>query len=216
MKRAGEKARPTTSPRRGRPLNQALDAAILRAALDAIAESGYEALRIEQVARRIGAGKSSVYRRWPTKEALVVAAIRWYLAERAALAANTSSSASSLREDLIRHVRAVVALLTRQHVAILSGLFQAMRTNDHLASMVRRELVHAETTALSAVLQRAVERGEIARLPHSSALLHVTAGVVFTRLFVLDQPVDEALAIGLVDDVLIPSIRHAAGAGVRQ
>jgi len=68
---------------------------------------------------------------------------------------------------------------------------------------------------MTSVLQRAVDRGEIATVPRSSALLHVVPGLLFTRLFVLDQPVDEALAIGLVDDVLLPSIRHVAGATVR-
>ena len=66
-------------PRRpGRPRSEQADQAILSAALDLFAESGPDALCIEQVAARAGVGKATIYRRWPGKEDMLVDALgRW-------------------------------------------------------------------------------------------------------------------------------------------
>ncbi|MGV0850815.1 TetR/AcrR family transcriptional regulator [Mycolicibacterium phlei] len=64
-----------TTPTRGRPRSQAAHTAILRAALDLFIERGIEGMSIEQVARRSGVGKPTIYRRWPDKDALVADAI---------------------------------------------------------------------------------------------------------------------------------------------
>ena len=63
-------------PRRGRPRDPAVDAAILTAAVDLLAEIGYARLTMEQVAARAGVGKASLYLRWPNKVALVAEAIQ--------------------------------------------------------------------------------------------------------------------------------------------
>src|SRR6516165_3387937 len=66
---AGEPRRP------GRPRSEQADHAILSAALDLFAESGPDALCIEQVAAKAGVGKATIYRRWPGKEDMLLDAI---------------------------------------------------------------------------------------------------------------------------------------------
>ncbi len=61
--------------RRGRPRSEHADRAIIDAALDLFAESGAEGLCIEKVAARAGVGKATIYRRWPGKEDLLLAAL---------------------------------------------------------------------------------------------------------------------------------------------
>src|ERR1700739_3614205 len=75
-------ARPMTVARsRGRPRDPAADDAILRAALDLFIERGIEGASIEQIAKSAGVGKLTVYRRWPTKEELIAAAIETLVAD---------------------------------------------------------------------------------------------------------------------------------------
>lgn len=63
----------------GRPVDKSRDLAILRAALELIAEYGYESVTIEAIAQRAGAGKATLYRRWKSKPQLVADAIAFIL-----------------------------------------------------------------------------------------------------------------------------------------
>lgn len=63
----------------GRRRDQRLDDAIVRAAVDAIAEHGYDRLGMEAVAARVGVPKSTVYKRWPSRSALASAALAGWL-----------------------------------------------------------------------------------------------------------------------------------------
>ncbi|MGH8922513.1 MAG: helix-turn-helix domain-containing protein, partial [Actinomycetes bacterium] len=67
---------PETAAPTGRPRDPALEQAILDATVDLIARRGLSGTSVAEVARRAGTGKAAVYRRWPSKTALVVAAVR--------------------------------------------------------------------------------------------------------------------------------------------
>ncbi len=192
-------------PRRpaGRPPDEALTPAILRAALQELARVGFEAISIEQVARRAGAAKTSIYRRWPTKDALVVEALRVYLRDVAG-ADSAEADTGSLRGDLLAHALRLARLLTRERIAVLAGLLLAIRTRPELAALIRAELVQTEMVAATAIVERAAARGEIVadRLP--SLARQVLPSVLFTRSFVAGAPVSEAFVTELVDDVLVP------------
>ena len=67
--------------RPGRPNDETLSPLILRAAIEELAVAGFEALSLEQVARRAGTAKTSLYRRWPSKDDLIVDALRMFVVE---------------------------------------------------------------------------------------------------------------------------------------
>ncbi|TMK61041.1 MAG: TetR/AcrR family transcriptional regulator, partial [Actinobacteria bacterium] len=90
----------------GRPRDASRDRAILAAALQILQEEGYRGLTIDGVAARAGVGRPTIYRRWPSKPALVVAA----LVEAAELALPVRDT-GSLRGDLIAVQRRQVALM---------------------------------------------------------------------------------------------------------
>lgn len=191
--------------RPGRPQDAALDDAIVKAALEMLAEVGYERLSIEEVARRAGTAKTSVYRRWPTKDLLTLEAVRRYL-ETIAATLIGATRAHTLRADLIAHIERLTVVLTRERISVLAGLLLALRTNRDLAAMIRAALVQTEVGALREILDRAVARGEIAATRWSPLIFHLVPGVLFTRLFVLDEPMERTLAAQLVDDVLLPLV----------
>ena len=195
-------------PRRpGRPQDASLDDAIVKAALEMLADVGYERLSIEEVARRAGTAKTSVYRRWPTKESLTLEAVRRYLGTIATTLGG-AAPAATLRDDLIAHIDQLTTVLTRERIGVLAGLLLAIRTNRELAAMIRAELVRTEVTAMRGILERAVARREIAAVNRSALIFHLVPGVLFTRLFVLDQPMERALAAQIVDEVLLPLLAN--------
>jgi AcrR family transcriptional regulator len=212
---APEDAPRRDQPRRpGRPQDARLDDAIVKAALDTLAEVGYEGLSIEEVARRAGTAKTSVYRRWPTRDELTLDAVRQYLNTIAATLARRAP-AQSLRADLIAHIEGLTAVLTRERISVLAGLLLALRTNRELAAMIRAALVQTEVSALRAIVDRAVARHEIAPPRLAPLIFHLIPGVLFTRWFVLDEPMDRAMATELVDDVLLPLVAgESPGRGV--
>jgi AcrR family transcriptional regulator len=198
---------PETVRAPGRPQDSALDAAILKATLRLLGEVGYEGLSIEEVARRAGTAKTSVYRRWPTKDALTLVAVQHYvrgLAHRSG--PEPSADAGSLRADLLAHARGLAAVLTRERAAVFAGLLLAIRSNPALGTMLRQELVDTEIAVVTRIVERAIARGEIAAGKPSPLLMHVLPGVLFTRLFILDRPLDDRFIAELIDDVLVPLI----------
>ena len=185
-----------------------LDAAILGAALKLVAEVGYERMSIEEVARRASTAKTSVYRRWATKEAMVLAAVRFYIRDPSGQEARAAAEdTGSLRGDLLAHARRLAALLTRERVSILAGLLLAMRTQPELAETVKGQIVQLEGSAVAAILKRAARRGERASRPAATVAM-VLPSVLFTRMLVLDAPLDDAFLARVVDEVLVPALRN--------
>ena len=199
---------PTGTPdepkRPGRPQDAALHEAIVKAALNTLADVGFERLSIEEVARRAGTAKTSIYRRWPTRDALVIDAVRQHLGT---IAQNVSGPlANTLRADLIAHIERLTTVLSRERLRVLAGLLLAIRSNCELAGMIRAALVQTEVNAMRGILERAAVRGEITQTDFSPLLFHLVPGVLFTRLFVLDEPMDGTLVTQFVDEVLLPLV----------
>src|SRR5215475_6460046 len=103
----------STERRRGRPRDPDVDRAILRETLTQLDDGGYERLRVADVGRRAGVGLGSLYRRWPTKYALVVDALR------AAAPADQAEPTDDPVEDLVAVLAGLAEELSR-HGALLS------------------------------------------------------------------------------------------------
>lgn len=211
LRARGVAQRPADSkPAPGRPPDPRLDAAILGAALTLVAEVGFDRMSIEEVARRASTAKTSVYRRWPSKDALVLSAVRFYMRETPEpRGSGPADDTGSLRGDLLAHARRLAARLTRERVAIFAGLLVAMRANPTLADAVRGQLIEAEIGVVQLLLQRAVKRGELREDRPAALLAMLLPAVLFTRLLVLDAPLDDQFLTRLVDQVLVPAFRHA-------
>lgn len=150
-------------PRRtsaGRPLDPTRDTAILTAALEGLADLGYDRLSMEEIAARARAGKGALYRRWPSKAALVVDAVR---AWREQLAPMRAPDTGSLSGDLDALVAAVPDFddAARRQIAVFIGLAAAASRDPELAATLSDGLLERPRRLLHDVLQRAVARGEI-------------------------------------------------------
>lgn len=182
--------------RAGRPMDTGKDEIILRATQEILAEVGYELLTIEAVAARARASKNTIYRRWPSKPKLVIAAI---LAFRPA---TPIPDTGSLRED----VRAAVHRfggLDEFGVDVMLSLVGARRHDADLGQVVDTEFAAWARSEVRAVFERAAARGELAP-EHIPALSLVLAALTFHRQVAVQVPSDEAFADFVTDQVILP------------
>jgi len=180
------------------------ETAILRATLELLAESGYDQLTIDAVAARARSSKATIYRRWPDKAALVVTAIRRHAGQPATAAPDTGS----LRSDLLAALYAMRASLAGQDAALILGLIGAMHRDPELASAVREQVLQAKREVFGAVIARAAARGDAPAATDAELLAEICSAVLFSRLLVTGEPLDDAFTQHLVDAVLMPALGH--------
>jgi AcrR family transcriptional regulator len=140
----------------GRPRSAAADRAILEAALDLFGEVGSEALTIEGVAERAGVGKTTIYRRWPSKEELVSAAVGTLSAEL------TLADTGSTRDDLVDLVRQMVRLFISEPAgSVLPRMASEIAGGSPVGRTYVRSVLGPRRELVATALLRGVERGEL-------------------------------------------------------
>lgn len=187
-----------TQPRRspGRPRSAQADEAILQATVALLAEEGLAGWSMDAVAARAGVGKATIYRRWPSREALVLEA--WNrVAEPVAAPAPVS-----LRVDVLALLGAVVdSVHTSRAVEVLPHIIAAGRTDPALADAFE-QYVASRRQPLRTVLERARRRGELPPQQDLDVLHDALAGPLFYRLLYTRAPVDHRWLERTVDLVL--------------
>jgi AcrR family transcriptional regulator len=182
----------------GRPRDARADRAILETTLELIAERGVHAFRIEDVAARAGVGKGAIYRRYRSKDELVTAAVAALVREEIGL-----PDTGSTRGDLLVLMREAVELYRSSLPGrLMPKLIGAMAEQPELARAVRDGFLAARRSALSEVLRRGIERGDLRSDIDLELALDTLGGPLFYRLLVTGGPLDEQLAEGVADLIL--------------
>ncbi|MEU1787419.1 TetR/AcrR family transcriptional regulator [Streptomyces sparsogenes] len=182
----------TGTPARGRPRSEEARRAVLAAALELCRRDGFQPLTIKGIAEAAGVGRQTVYRWWPTKEAVLLEALR-DLTEREAptLAPDTGDPLRDL-ETLLVTAYTMTARLTGQAVA---GLMAEAQRDPELAERLQTGLLAERRRALREVLERAVRQGELSEDAVSLDLaVDLAFGVMWYRLLSRHAPVDAGLA----------------------
>jgi len=192
----------TRSRRRG----ATLDAAILRATITEIDQHGYADLSIERVAERAGASKASVYRRWPSKVSLVLAAVYDQLPDTAVV-----PDTGSLREDLLALFGSAAQLLAGPAGVAIRGLVGDALRDPELAGQLRGYTRGRSMAALREVLRRAGQRGELSPEAITARQLESGLSVLRFHFLVNGAPVADAVIVEIVDEVVLPLFRAVAG-----
>jgi AcrR family transcriptional regulator len=185
----------------------AREAAILLATLDLLAEAGYDQLTMDAVAARARCSKATIYRRWQGKAELVIAAVRRHAASPTALAPDTGS----LRTDLLAALEVMRSSLSGQDAALLLGLMIAMSRDPELAIAVREQVLDSKREMFGAAIARAVARGDLPAAADPALPAEISSAMLFSRLLVTGEPLDEPFLRYLVDAVLLPLLSHQPG-----
>ncbi|HTG47164.1 MAG TPA: TetR/AcrR family transcriptional regulator [Actinomycetota bacterium] len=184
----------------GRPRDPEADRAILRATIELLAEEGYDGLSIEAVAARAGVGKTTVYRRWPSKEPLVVDAIRHYKMPEDPPAPRDDETT---REALSRILGGFVKTVGRSESGrMMAGLVAEMARNPELATAVRAGLLQHRRGHVAGILERGIERGEVRSDVDLEVVADMLGGLIVMRVLLTGGSVNPALVRSAVDTVL--------------
>jgi AcrR family transcriptional regulator len=170
---------------RGRPRSATARQAILDAALTELRERGYAALTIEGIANRAGVGKQTIYRWWPSKADVVLDAMLDITSTRIIV-----PDKGSLSDDLIAFLRATFR--QRGQRPVLIGLMAQAILDPAFATQFRDRFLFSRRAALRSIMQRAVERGEVAAELDLELLIDVVYGVLWYRLLLDHAPITEA------------------------
>lgn len=179
----------------GRPRSAELDRAIRRAAVDLLAEESYDGLSIEAVAARAGCGKAAIYRRWPSKSALIVDAIATCRDEGITL-----PDTGSARDDLLFYVQSMARYLHTSDVGrVMPAVVAELARNPELAACFRQGFVQPRRALVLESLGRGVARGELRADIDLEIVADAMVAVLHHRLLITGQEVDDGLPGRLVD-----------------
>jgi len=147
-------------------------------------DQGYGGLTIEGVAARAGVARPTIYRRWPSKPALVVAA----LVQSSRLAVPAPDT-GSLRRDLMAVQHRQVELMSLPETRrITAGLVADLAADPELAETYVNEYLAPRRAAVWQVLQRGVDRGELDDKADFAFIYDLLVGPLFMRAVVWGQP----------------------------
>lgn len=193
-------------PRPGRPRSEECDRAIEAAALELLAEDGFGRMSMEGIAARAGVGKATIYRRWDTKEELLVDAVT-----RGCLDHLVTPDTGSLRADLLELFGAVLARFQRDGPVMLAFAAEQGR-HPELAETFRRTFLAERRRVTRQIITRGVERGELAPGADIELLADVAPALFWHRLAVWGGPLDAELPERIVDQ-FFPTAGPPGGVG---
>jgi AcrR family transcriptional regulator len=186
--------------RGGRPRSLQARQALFEATLALLATEGFDAMSVEAIAERAGVGKQTIYRWWPSKEALVIDAIK-HLQQTY----NPVLETGSLRQDLIAMFTNTSQMIGGPHAKGFLVHMLAMITNHpEVYQIFSDQVVAPRLWQAEQVIRRAQERGEIRQDLDASEIIGLLAGPSWYHLL-LDAngiPLTADLAERLVDAVL--------------
>jgi AcrR family transcriptional regulator len=179
-----------TQPRpRGRPRNPATDAAILRAGLELFIERGIEGASIEQIAKRAGVGKLTVYRRWPTKEELIAQAIE------SLIAGEVVWPSQEAVEEVPTHQLTEAALSTvadtavaPQFRALAARILGSAVSHPSLMATYWEHYVQPRRELTARLLKRAQREGSVPHDADLDVLIDMMVGAVLYRVLQPNPP----------------------------
>ena len=176
------------------------EAELLAVTLRLLQEEGYDGLTVDAVAAGARASKATVYRRWPTKAELVLAAFIEGV-RQVAVAPETGT----LRGDLLQ-VGEVICDQARTHGSTMRAVLVEASRNPALNDVMQHQFLDQRKALFKHILGQAVDRGEIDPAAVSEDLWDVMPGyLIFRSIFSL-RPPSRRTVQSLVDDVVIPSL----------
>lgn len=169
---------------------------VLTTTFELLGETGVSGLTVDEVARRSGVAKTTIYRHWPTREALVIDACSRLSAEQEI--PDTGSLESDLRAILgnIAHL-----LGTARWSSVLPSIVDVAERDPEFADIHSR-IQHGHAAPLREVIERAAGRGEIPAATDHSAMIAALLGPLFYRRWFSREPTDDAFVRTVVGVVI--------------
>jgi AcrR family transcriptional regulator len=193
-------------PVRRRRHGQELESALLTAALDELVQVGYARLTMESVARRAGTSEPVLYRRWPNKDQLVLAAMEHYRNAHPIALPDTGALRTDLLAELTAASEARAGIYAIAAGASSSGL---LADTGLTVSQIRERVMGGPLLPHQrAIYQRAHDRGEIDLEHIPAAVLNLPFDLVRHDLLMDLRPPEPARIQSIVDELFLPLLRE--------
>lgn len=198
--RADDSATGAAPARRpGRRRDASRDDVILDATRELLVERGFDAMTMDAVAERAGAGKATVYRRWPSKVDLTVDAI--VCSRTPAISVADIPDTGSLRGDLKSLQEAKLRADTHW---IINGLPAEIRQDPQVAAALHHQYVVPHTRLMTELLERARLRGEVPPDRDIEMIATVGPAMIAYQKMTTGRPIESEFLERLIDRILVP------------
>ena len=182
---------------RGRPRTEGTRVAVVQALIALVAEQGFAKTSMDEVADRAGVSKATIYRRWPSKHALIVDA------HRALFDATDAPDTGTLRGDLLALLDRVADVMEQPAVI---GMMQAsvgeMMTNAEVAEVFRAQVMEPRLELIHAVFARADKRGDLRPGVDWRVMAYALIGSNVFRVSIMGEPPDREANRRLVEMIV--------------
>lgn len=196
-------------PRPGRKPDRSKDEALLDAAIEIVAEVGYDGMTMDLVAARAGSTKSALYRRWSSKGDLTLAAVARM--QRAEVDLATLPDTGTLRGDLLALTQHYGSDEGQLKLRMMAGLSSLLERDPALVDAAHSVITEPWVDVCRLMIQRAIDRGEAAT--HDvGTVARVVPSMTSDRVLVRRLPVDRDFFVGLIDAVVLPAVRQRPSA----
>jgi AcrR family transcriptional regulator len=173
---------------------------LLAVTLRLLQQHGYDRLTVDAVAAAARASKATVYRRWPSKAELVLAAFIEGIRQVA-----VPPDTGTLRGDLLQ-LGELVCEQARQHGSTIRAVLVEVSRNPALNDAMQHQFVDQRKALIQHILHQAVDRGEINDAAFNDELWDLLPGYLIFRSIIPSRPPTPHTVQALVDDVIIPSL----------
>lgn len=182
-----------------------LDAAIRSAVLGLLAEHGPTGVTMEAVAAAARTSKPVLYRRWPDRASLLRDTLLGI-----ATAAIPHEDTGSYRTDMLAILRGWAALFTGPQAPVLRAAVAAAAHDAELTAAFQNDVIGWRKQEMAALLSRGIARGDVRPDVPVEIARELGQSVLWHRLLITGDPIDDELVVQLVDEVLVPFVapRH--------
>lgn len=174
---------------------------IFEAALAVLADVGYDRLTMDAVAHAARASKATLYRRWNSKVALVIDALK------STKGPTLIPDTGNLRDDLLQSYCGVGGLTDHSSVDTLASVLTAMTRDPEFAEAFRRDVIGPKVQATLRIYARAQARGEIRDDVDLELVGGALAGIVLHRHYMAGDFPDQNLIARVLDQIILPAVR---------
>jgi AcrR family transcriptional regulator len=181
---------------------ETLQNAIFDAVLNQLCSVGYPGVTMEGIAACAHTGKAALYRRWVSKEDLIVDALEHFLPSLTDLPDH-----GNLRDDMLDMLRRLTALMNSPTGGALKCLLAESDRDHPFVKLVHERLLKPRKRMFHDLLQRAIERGEARPDALDTLAAEVGPAMVAQRFLAEGAPVPDAYLVSVVDDAVMPLLR---------
>ncbi|MCB2300688.1 TetR/AcrR family transcriptional regulator [Clostridium tagluense] len=186
----------------GRPVDKRRDVAILKAALDLVAEQGYECVTMDSIALRAHAGKATLYRRWKSKPYLIAEAIRFMMPCEQKV--DMERCRDNLRDYLCESLSIYFGIKDEVRQKVMLSIATAISRDKLLSEAINLDCITDQTCIFSDAIECAINKK--LNKEQLKLLADVGPALLFYQLIITGKPIKMSYVEHIVDNLIIPLI----------